>query len=71
MQSEKNALSASLSVVLNSHEVVRAAGPNVSVAHYMRGIVLRGVYAAFEAGPRWAAELKEARSRTMSGVRSW
>ena len=42
-----------------SARVVRAAPDDVQ-AHQMRAIVLRGQCAAWEAGPRSAAELKEA-----------
>jgi len=42
-----------------SARVVRAA-PNEEVTNKMRAIVLRGQCGAWEAGPRSAAELKEA-----------
>ena len=43
-----------------SARVVRAA-PNDAVANYMRALVLSGRSRdAWEAGPRWAAELREA-----------
>ena len=36
------------------------AAPDDDVAHTMRGVVLRGQDGAWKAGPRSAAELKEA-----------
>ena len=42
-----------------SARVVRAA-PDDDVAHEMRAVVLRGQLSAWEAGPRSAAELREA-----------
>ena len=42
-----------------SARVVRAA-PNEESAHAMRAVVLTGQYDAWKAGPRSAAELKEA-----------
>ena len=42
-----------------SARVVRAA-PNHAAAHLMRALVLRGRLTAWEAGPRSAAEFKEA-----------
>ena len=42
-----------------SARVVRAA-PDVTQAHQMRALVLIGQHGAWEAGPRSAAELREA-----------
>ena len=43
-----------------SARAVRAARPDDAQAHQMRAEVLRGQHASWEAGPRSAAELREA-----------